>query len=226
MSARPAYRLVAVSAGLSQPSSTRLLVDRLLASAVEHLGGRTGEGEVDVTVLELRDLAHDVVDRLLAGFASPRLQVALDAVAGADAVIAVSPTFNASYSGLFKSFLDVLGDGALAGTPVVLGATGGTARHSLALDFALRPLLVHLRAAVAPTAVFAASEDFGSAGPDGALSSRVERAAAELAAMVRPRGDDEDGPRASRPRSGSDVFDPDDPDYADFGRLLHGPGPS
>jgi len=63
---------------------------------------------------------------------------------------------------------------------VLIGATAGTARHSLVLEHALRPLLTHLHAVVVPTGVFAASEDFGEAG----LDSRIERAAGELAALL------------------------------------------
>ena len=93
----------------------------------------------------------------------------------------MTPVFSASYSGLFKSFFDVLEEGSLDGKPVLLGATAGTARHSLVLEFAMRPLFAYLRADVVPTAVFAASEDFGATGPGGGLSARVERAGRELA---------------------------------------------
>ena len=49
---------------------------------------------VERSVVELRDLAHDVTNNLLTGFASPALQTALDAVAGADGLIAVTPIFS------------------------------------------------------------------------------------------------------------------------------------
>ncbi len=58
--------------------------------------------------------------------------------------------FSASYSGLFKSFFDVLDKEALVGKPVLIGATGGTGRHSLVLEHALRPLFAYLRAVVVP----------------------------------------------------------------------------
>ena len=103
---------------------------------------------------------------------------------GADGLIAVSPIFSGSYSGLFKTFFDVLEPEVLAGKPVLIGATGGTARHSLALEYALRPLFSYLRTVVVPTAVYAAPEDWGS---DAQLSDRVARAAGELADLVRPR---------------------------------------
>ncbi|TDC40867.1 FMN reductase [Micromonospora sp. KC213] len=177
-----ARSLAVVSAGLSQPSSTRLLADQLAAATRDELVRRGHE--VRVHVVELRDHAHDVVNHLLTGFPSAALRAPLDAVAGADGVIAVSPIFSASYSGLFKSFFDVLEPAALAGTPVLVGATGGTARHSLALEHALRPLFSYLRAVVVPTGVYAASEDWSGDAADGALRERVLRAGAELAEQV------------------------------------------
>jgi FMN reductase len=175
--------LAVVSAGLSQPSSTRLLADRLTEATVSSFRERTGE-EVEVTVVELRDIAHELTDNLLTGFPPARLRAAVDTVLGADALVAVTPIFNASYSGLFKTFFDVLDEGSLDGKPVLVGATGGTARHSLALDLAVRPLFAYLRSDVVPTAVFAASEDWGAGGADGGLARRIDRAGGELAAAV------------------------------------------
>ncbi|MFF7274834.1 CE1759 family FMN reductase [Streptomyces griseorubiginosus] len=166
-------KLVVVSAGLSVPSSTRLLGDRLAAAV-----GRTAE--VDVQVVELRELAVDIAHNFTNGFAGRALSAALDAVTGADGLIVVTPVFSASYSGLFKSFFDVLEPDALAGKPVLIAATGGTARHSLVLEHALRPLFAYLKAVVVPTGVYAASEDWGAEGLDG----RIERAAGELAGLM------------------------------------------
>lgn len=174
--------IAVVSAGLSQPSSTRLLADQLVATVraeLEH------DGEVTVVLVELRDLGHDLVNHLLTGFPSPALQRAIDDVVGADGLVAVTPVFSASYSGLFKSFFDVLDAHALQGMPVLIGATGGTARHSLALEHAVRPLFAYLRALVVPTAVYAASEDWASAEDGTALADRIARAGHELARLVR-----------------------------------------
>lgn len=167
-------KLVVVSAGLSVPSSTRLLADRL-AAAVD------GQAPVDIQVVELRDLAVEIAHNFTNGFPGRSLAAALDAVTGADGLIVVTPVFSASYSGLFKSFFDVLEKDALAGKPVLIAATGGSARHSLVLDHALRPLFAHLRAVVVPTGVYAASEDWGAEG----LPERIERAAGELTALMR-----------------------------------------
>ena len=141
--------------------------------------------EVEVTTIELREHAHDLTDNLLTFFASEPLQAAKDAVAAADGVIAVTPIFSASYNGLFKTFFDLLDDHAITGTPVLLGATAGTARHSLALEHGIRPLFSYLRALTTPTAVFAASEDWGAdSSIDGGLTARIDRAAAEFATLV------------------------------------------
>ena len=74
----------------------------------------------------------------------------------------------------------------LGGKPVLIAATGGTARHSLALEHAVRPLFAYLNAAVVPTAVYAASEDWGDGGNgvDGGLVDRIDRAAGELARAI------------------------------------------
>jgi FMN reductase len=174
--------LVVISAGLSQPSATRLLADQL-STAAAAAAGDLGV-LLDTRVVELRDLAHDITNTMLTGFAPAALRDALDAVAGADALIAVTPIFTASYTGLFKSFFDVVDKGALAGKPVLIAATGGTARHSLALEHAVRPLFAYLRAVAVPTSVFAASEDWGGDTTDEPLRDRIERAAGELAREV------------------------------------------
>ncbi|MEW1778173.1 FMN reductase [Streptomyces sp. NPDC086777] len=168
-------KLVVVSAGLSVPSSTRLLADRLAAAV-----GRQAGTPVEVEVVELRDLAVEIAHNFTNGFPGRNLAAAQEAVSGADGVIAVTPVFTASYSGLFKSFFDVLDKDALAGKPVLIAATGGTARHSLVLEHALRPMFAYLRAVVVPTGVYAASEDWGAEG----LEGRIERAAGELAALM------------------------------------------
>lgn len=186
-------RIAVVTAGLTRPSSTKLLGDQLATAVRDILAGQTIDTEV-VTV-ELRDHAHDITNNLLTGFPSTTLRKVLEDVTGADAVIAVTPTFSASYNGLFKMFFDVLDDKALAGKPVLIAATGGTERHSLVLEFALRPLFAYLQAVVVPTGVYAATSDFGA--PE--LHERIDRAATELVALlgsgvVKPASDPYDDP--------------------------------
>jgi FMN reductase len=207
--------LAVVSAGLSVPSSTRLLADRLTTATVAALGERGITPTVEV--VELREHARDLADNLVTGFANASLRAAIETVTGADGLIAVTPIFSASYSGLFKTFFDVLDKDALTGTPVLLGATAGTARHSLALEHELRPLFAYLRAVTVPTAVFAASEDWAAGdATTGALADRIERAAGELADLV-----------AGRPPAGpSDPFEGPFGGTPSFEELLRGTSPN
>ena len=174
-------RIVVLTAGLRHPSSSRLLADRLAAATEVALRGRGRDAQVEI--VELREYARELTNHLLTGFPAARLAALIERVVAADALVVVSPIFSGSYSGLFKTFFDVLEPEVLAGKPVLIGATGGTARHSLALEYALRPLFSYLRTVVVPTAVYAAPEDWGS---DAQLSARVARAAGELADLVRP----------------------------------------
>jgi FMN reductase len=195
-------RIAVISAGITEPSSTRLLADRLTEAVV-----RAIPGDVVVEVVEVREVAHDLTNNVLTGFASPQLQARLDAIVEADGVIVSTPIYSASYSGLFKMLVDVLPKDSLRGRPVLLGATGGTARHSLAIDHALRPLFAYLGALVAPTAVFAASEDWGSV-EAGRLGERIDRAGSAFAQLV----------AGGSPTRAPDPFD----DVTPFAALLAG----
>lgn len=175
-------KIVVISAGLSTPSSTRLLADQISDSVRRQITAR-GEA-VDFTFVELRDLAGDLAQAMQTGaMPNQKLDEVKNALSEADALVAVSPVFAASYSGLFKMFFDVLDPDALTGMPTLIAATAGTPRHSLVLDYAMRPLLTYFRANVVPTGVFAATEDFG--GAEGKyLEGRIQRAATELSSLV------------------------------------------
>src|SRR6185437_2700871 len=179
-------KLAIVSGGLGEPSSTRLLADRITAAVEAALAGR--KLTATVSVIELRRLGRAIMDTMLTGFAPPDLESVFETVADADGVIAVTPAFNASFSGLFKSFFDVLPEESLADMPVLIAATGGTERHSLVLEHALRPMFSYLHAVVSPTGVYAATEDFGARSASGGLAERIGRAAADFTRLLRSCG--------------------------------------
>lgn len=179
-------RIVVVSGGLSEESSTHRLAEGL-SKAVRERAVAAGLEDVVVERFDIRDMAQEIASASLTGFASGKLAEAYDALGQADGVIAVTPTYKASYTGLFKAFWDATSDGLLSGVPVIIGVTGGSARHSLVMDFAMRPLFAYLRALVMPTGVFAAPEDWAESG----LSARMGLAAQELVAQLggrRPGG--------------------------------------
>ena len=173
-----AFRLVVVSAGTSDPSSSRLLADRI-AARVETLAGQGGHA-VTTTVIELRELATEITTAMTSQLIGPRLQKAVDALAAADGLVMSTPVYKAGASGLFTSFFHVLDNDLLIGKPVVLAATAGTQRHALVADDQMRPLFGYLRTLAVPTSLFAAPEDWS----DGALNKRVDRAATELVLLM------------------------------------------
>jgi FMN reductase len=190
---------------------------RQIADATVRGVSAAGEG-LGVEILDLRTLAVDLATYMTTFIPTDALQAARRTVTGADALIVATPVFQGSYSGLFKMFFDTLEMKALDGMPVTMVATAGTPRHSMVLDYAVRPLLSFLHAVVLPTGVFAATAEFGA---DSGLDNRVARAARELTRTAdrgqrrrRVHGAGRAGCRAgARPAADSTDTDPDaDPD--------------
>lgn len=179
MSEREPLRVVLVSAGTGNPSSTRLLGDRLAQKTLDLLG--EAEAPATVNAIELGPLAVDIARATVTGITSADLQDAIERLAAADAVIAATPVYKAGISGLFKSFVDLLDNDLLVAKPILLAATAGTARHALVVDEQMRPLFAYMRALTLPTSVFATPEDWGA----GDLGERIERAAGELSVLLR-----------------------------------------
>lgn len=173
--------IIAISGGLSSPSSSRTLAEDLAREAAESLRSR-GE-QTTVELVELRDHAHAIMDNMLTGFPTGEFAELMERLVEADAIIVVTPTFSAGISGLVKSFFDVVEKEKLEGMPVLMAATGGTERHSLVIEYAMRPLFAYLKAIPVGTGVYAATADFGGEGA-AALRGRVQRAATELADVV------------------------------------------
>jgi FMN reductase len=171
--------IVVLNAGVSDPSSTRLLAERIAQKTIDTVreSGRTAM----VRSIDLGPLAVDIARGLVSGIPNEKVQAVIEHLAPADAVIAATPVYKAGISGLFKSFADLLDNDLLIAKPVILAATGGSARHAMIVDDHLRPLFAFLRAIPVPTSLYAAPEDWAS--PD--LSKRIARAAGELAVLLR-----------------------------------------
>jgi FMN reductase len=172
------FRLALVSAGIGDPSSTRLLADRTAERATV-LAASRGAVVTD-SVIELREIAADISTALVSQLITPKLQEAITVLGEADGIIAAAPVYQAGPSGLFTSFFHILDNDLLIAKPVVLAATAGTARHALVVDDQMRSLFAYLRAMTVPTSLFAAPEDWG----DPALNQRINRAAVELVLLM------------------------------------------
>ncbi len=196
-------KLVVITAGTGNPSSSRLLGERLADSSVAAL--QDAGVPAEVVHIELRTLAVELANHLATRLPGSALREAFDEVCSADGVITVTPVFNGSYSGLFKLFFDALDENAMKGRPVLLAATGGTARHSLVIEHAMLPLFYYLKALVATPPVFAATKDWGTEG--GKLEKRIRKAAEAFSQLV----------LGASPAKGDDDFE-----VVDFADLLGG----
>lgn len=214
--------LAVVSAGLSNPSSTRSVADAI-SSAVDAAVSARGEA-LEIHTIELRELVNDLATVFTTGMSSARLDEIKTLISAADGLVAVTPVFKASYSGLFKMFFDALDQDSLNSMPTIIAATAGTPRHSLVTEYAMRPLFTYMRAVVVPTSLFAATDDFG--GEEGvSFDKRVARAAGELADLIVRSGDYSPGfggatvESSRKPRkTGVDLEE----DLVDFADLLRG----
>lgn len=180
-------RLVGLSGGVGAPSSTTTVVRLVLDAAAAQLRER-GVDDVEVSVVEVRDVAVAAASETVGGLREPHLDAALRALEGADALVVASPVFRGSYAGVFKALLDLLEPGSLRGIPTALAATSGTVRHTLVTEHAMRPLLSYFGALTLPTTIVATPDDLvlGSR-PVPELAARITRSATELAdAVARP----------------------------------------
>lgn len=181
----PLYNITVVIGSPSDTSRTRVLAlalaDALAAALPAHL-------QVQRTVLEMARLAPHITRGGQAGALPADGAAAVRAIETADLVIAATPVYKGSYTGLFKHLFDLVAPDALVGRPVLLAATGGSDRHALVVDHQLRPLFGFFRALTVPSAVYAADADFdGLALRSDTLRARIQEAAGQAAALLAAR---------------------------------------
>ena len=167
-------RAVGISGSPSPTSRSRQVVEaalaRLAASGV---------------ATRLIDLATLPADALLGRGTAPDLAAALAAVAGARIVVAGTPIYRATYSGLLKTFFDLLPQDGLRGKVGVAIATGHAPEHALAIDHGLRPLFASVGATVVATGVYATSAAFPNGAPGPEILKLTDRAVQEALALSR-----------------------------------------
>jgi FMN reductase len=159
--------------------STRLL---------QHAGDRLSQLGHRHAQLQVLDLPAQAL--LHADFNNDDIAQARHSVAEAQALVISTPVYKAAYSGLLKSFLDLLPQDGLAGKLVLPLATGGSQSHMLALDYALRPVLSALGAKHVLAGIYAtdAQVDWGRQGElmlDPAIAQRVDEGIGHLSASLR-----------------------------------------
>ncbi|MBY8345146.1 MULTISPECIES: NADPH-dependent FMN reductase [Streptomyces] len=168
--------ILAVSGSPSPVSLTH----RVLTRAAERLGGR---GHL-VDVLAVRALPSGPL--LAADTAHAEIDSAVRQFTQADAVVLATPVYKAGYSGLLKTFLDLLPQFALDGKVVLPLATGGSLAHVLALDYGLRPVLMSMKPAAVAESLFVHAEQAEADTARAQLDAATDRFAELVEALHRP----------------------------------------
>jgi FMN reductase len=177
----PRPHLVAIAGSVRRPSRSRSLAEAIAAATLDRLDAR-------LTVYDLIDIGPGLGAAFVRSELSDRPLQAVEAVEQADAVIAVSPVYKGSYTGLFKHLFDFVTPESLLNKPVLIGATGGGHRHGLVVEHQMRPLFGFFSALTVPTSVYASDGEFADGVPaDPALRERIEQASAQLALLLRSR---------------------------------------
>ncbi|WP_308291845.1 FMN reductase [Microbacterium jejuense] len=146
-------RVVGVSGSLQEPSRTTALVRAILAGVADRAAAET-------ELVEVAALGPGFAGALRREDVAPEVERALQAIESADLLVAASPVYRASFTGLFKHLFDFVGQYDLVGTPVLLAATGGGERHALIIEHQLRPLFGFFQALTLPIGVYASNSDF------------------------------------------------------------------
>ena len=189
MSRNP-LEIVAVSGGVRHPSRTRALVESLLAELSAVLPIRH-------SLIDLGELAPQYGGILDRNHLPQAVADALDAVESADALIVASPIYRGSYTGLFKHFFDLVDQDALIDIPILLAATGGSDRHSLAIDHQFRPLFSFFQAQTLPIGVYGTDPDFEHHRVSSeALRARIALAVSRAVPILASRREGMGSPRA------------------------------
>ncbi|MBF7688852.1 FMN reductase [Acinetobacter rathckeae] len=150
---RTVLNVVAVSGGLNTPSKTESLVQNILdelSSAIE----------IQVHFVKLSEIGPLLGGAIYRHQLPEQVQLDLEKIESADALIVGTPVYRASFTGLFKHLFDFVEQTALVDVPVLLAASGGSERHALVLEHQLRPLFSFFQAQTLPIGVYATDKDF------------------------------------------------------------------
>jgi len=165
--------VVGISGSPSRTSKSRVLVEYALAQLAAR-GATT----------QLVDLAALPAEPLLGRGPSAAVAQAIEATTRAGIIVAGTPVYRATYSGLLKVFFDLLPQDSLIGRIGVPLVTGHGAAHSLSVDHGMRPLFASLGATVVAGGVYATSQQFADGKPGVELLAAVDRAVGEALALA------------------------------------------
>jgi FMN reductase len=176
-----ALRVVVVNGSPNQQSKTMGLVDAVLTTLAEMV-------PFEVSRVDVYRLGPGFTEAIERDGVTPEVEQALRSAEQADLLIAATPVFRGSYTGMFKHFFDLIDQYALANKLVLLAATGGGEHHALVLEHALRPLFGFFQSMTVPVALFASSGDFdGTMLLNPRVHGRIQVALMDVADLLKVR---------------------------------------
>ncbi len=174
-------KIVAVTGSLGSPSRTVILARSILRALSEHV-------QASVELVEVAEVGAAFGGVLTRKSLDDRLEGIIRSIEVADLLVVASPVYRGTYTGLFKHVFDLVHHEALVDVPVILAATGGSDRHALIIDHALRPLFSFFRAQPVPVGIYATEGDFkGEEIINSELDRRIELAARQAARALAAR---------------------------------------
>jgi len=170
--------VVGISGNLTRPSKTKAFVTQIAGEAAGRIGATSA-------IYDIEDLGPSLPSARRISDLDAAARAIVEQLTGADVLVAGSPTFKGSYTGLFKHLFDLLDPSSLRGKPVILAATGGGERHSLIVEHQLRPLFGFFEALTMPTAIYASDKDFANGAlVSEAIHGRARQAVAEVSRVI------------------------------------------
>ncbi|MEU4362166.1 NAD(P)H-dependent oxidoreductase [Promicromonospora sp. NPDC023987] len=184
-----ALRVVVVNGSPSVQSKTVGLVDVVLDTLRTML-------PIEASRIDVYRLGPGFTQATEREEVTPDVEATIRRVEGADLLVAAAPVFRGSYPGMFKHFFDLVDQYALTNKPVLLAATGGTDRHALVLEHALRPLFAFFQALTVPVAFYASAGDFdGTTLLNPRVYGRIEVGLTDVVDLLRARATGAQEPR-------------------------------
>ena len=166
------FNAVGISGSPGARSKSRTLLERALLALSERGATTT-----------LIDLAALPADALLGRRRASEVDSALGSVSQATIIVASTPVYRATYSGLLKVFFDLLPVDGLVGKTAIAIATGGSSAHQLVIDHGLRPLFASVGAVTIATGVYGTDSAFENGVPHPSLIARLHAAVAEAVTL-------------------------------------------
>ncbi|QFY43207.1 FMN reductase [Candidatus Methylospira mobilis] len=174
-------KIVVVSGNLGAPSKTLTLAAQIVAAVTAHI-------DTEEKIYQLADLAATFGVARNPGELDDAGKSVIQNIESADILIAVTPVYKGSYTGLFKHLFDFIHPLALSEVPVIIGATGGGEKHALILEHQLRPLFGFFGASTVPVGIYATEKNFENGViTDEIVQERIIAAARQAVALVQKR---------------------------------------